>query len=194
MQHLSDKYDIIAISEHWLWPFEISTLNEVLPGYRGHGCFDKRLSEDTDLTRGCGGVALLWKSSLPVSPVSALRSDRIAAIQVSINYNSSLSIVNVYLPTTDCSSDTYNDYIIELENAISILQSDGPVLVVGDFNAHLGEAGGVRGHGSMNAHGQLLMDLICRTDLYAVSLSHTASGPSILTLVVITTQWLTTVC
>ena len=96
------------------------------------------MNENTDLTRSCGGDALLWKSSLLISPVLTLKSDHITAIQVSGDNRSSLSIVCVYLPTSDCSNDTYNDTIIELENAISILQSDGYVLVVGDFKAHLG--------------------------------------------------------
>jgi len=42
----------------------------------------------------------------------------------------------IHLPTTDSSSEIYNEYLIELQN-ISVLQSDGPVRVTGDFNAHL---------------------------------------------------------
>ena len=84
----------------------------------------------------------------------------------------------MYLPTTDCSCDIYKEYLIELENTISALQSDGPVVVMGDFNAHLGIGGGIRGLGDINVQGQMLMDLICRTEMYAVSLSQIASVPS----------------
>lgn len=49
-----------------------------------------------------------------------------------------LSIVGVYLPTTDSPLDVYSEYLIELEKTVAMLQSQGPVLVLGDFSAHLG--------------------------------------------------------
>lgn len=121
----------------------------------------------------CGGVAILWKSSLPVTPVTAPQSDQIATVQVPIHDDTSLLIISVVpVPTADLSTNTYKEYLIELENAISVCQSDRPVLVLGDFDAHLGSLCGVRGSGDVNAHGQLLMDLICHTNLYTVLKSH----------------------
>ena len=102
---------------------------------------------------------------LPVTLVAALQSDQIATVWVPINDDTWLSIISMYLPTADLSTNTYEEYLIELENAISFLQFDGPVLVLGDFNAHLGSLGGIQGSGDINAHGQLLMDLICHTNL-----------------------------
>lgn len=89
-------------------------------GYSGHGCSNKR-----EYCRGCA------KSSLPISPVSVLKSDRIAAIHL---------IISVYLPTSDYSNDVYNSYIIDRWNSPSWTES-------------------------------ILMDLVCRTDLYVASLS-----------------------
>lgn len=176
-QLLADHSEILVVSEHWLWPFELANLDHVLPSFCGYGCSDKRLSENSSLSRGCGGVGILWKSSLPVTPVTTMNSDRFVAVQISTGGGSSLSVIGVYLPTTDCLLDVYREYLIELESSISTLQSDGPVLVVGDFNAHLGTLGGTRGTGPSNAQGQLLMDLMCRTNLYATSLSDVATGP-----------------
>ena len=48
---------------------------------------------------------------------------------------------------------------------------------MGDFNAHLGVLGGVRGIGEPNQQGVLLHQLITRCNLYAVSLSSLSQGP-----------------
>ena len=68
--------------------------------------------------------------------------------------------------------------MIELENTISALQSDGPVLVMSDFNAHLGSGGGIGGLGDINVQGQMFNYRIYRTNMYTVSLSQISSGPS----------------
>lgn len=49
-------------------------------------------------------------------------------------------------------------------------------MVLGDFNAHLGIFGGVRGVGSLNLQGILVGDLMARCNLNAVSLGSLASG------------------
>ena len=80
--------------------------------------------------------------------------------------------------STDQPLHIYKEYLHELENAISALQSDGRVLVTGDFNAHLGSLGGSRCSGITNTQGQLLFDLMCRTNMFAASLCHISSGPA----------------
>ena len=81
-----------------------------------------------------------------------------------------MSIICVYLLTSDCPTDQYKEYLTELENAISTVQLDGLVVVMEDFNAHLG-------HPGENTHGQLVIYLCCLSNLYPVSLSQIASGP-----------------
>ena len=98
---------------------------------------DTRFHEQSALTRGCGGVGILWKKSLPISNVLSIDSDRIFAIQLSVSSSVSLGIVSVYLPITDCPLTLYKECLQELENVIFSLQTDGPVLVMGDFNAIL---------------------------------------------------------
>ena len=53
-----------------------------------------------------------------------------------------------------------------------------PVLVLGDFNAHLGTLGGPRGSGAANAQGLKLKDFIDRQELCVLSLSSHATGPT----------------
>ena len=174
---LSAKADIIFISEHWLWPYDLSKLDNIVPGFCGMGHSDNRLNDTSNLKRGCGGVVFLWKSSLPISSISDIDSDRISAIQISVSSSETLTVIGVYLPSADFPTDIFTDHLVELENVISYFQKDGPVLVVGDFNAHIGTRGGTRGEGDGNVRGQLVMGLVERTEQYVVSLSQAASGP-----------------
>ena len=135
-QLLAEKSDIIILTEHWLWPYELSKLDSVITGYTGLGVSDGRLNEECSLRRGCGGVGFLWKQQLPVIVVS-IGSDRIFAVQLTLYSSSSLSIVGVYLPTTDSPIVVFKEYLQELENITNVLQADGPVIIMGDFNAHI---------------------------------------------------------
>ena len=72
--------DIIALSEHWMWPFEIPELCQIHPDYAGYGKADKRLHAQSNLSRGCGGVGLMWRNSIHASPVN-IDSDRVCGIQ-----------------------------------------------------------------------------------------------------------------
>ena len=50
LHHLIENgSDIIAITEHWLWPYQSHTLQNIHPHYDGLGFLDNRLHENTDL-------------------------------------------------------------------------------------------------------------------------------------------------
>lgn len=80
-QLLAENSDIIILTEHWLWPYDLSKLDSVISGCKGSGVSDSRLNEDCSLRRGCGGVGILWKQQLPVS-VLYTDSARIFAVQL----------------------------------------------------------------------------------------------------------------
>ena len=50
------------------------------------------------------------------------------------------------------------------------------MIVLGDFNAHLGRLGGIRGRGETNVQGVLVNDMLTRCHLNAVSLGCAATG------------------
>ena len=54
----------------------------------------------------------------------------------------------------------------------------GPIVVAGDFNAHLGQLGGPRDMGESNQQGVLLDLVLRRCDLYVASLADFASDRS----------------
>ena len=39
---------------------------------------DKRLCPEGDTTRGCGGIAIMYRNTLPVTPLSACENDRLS--------------------------------------------------------------------------------------------------------------------
>ena len=61
-----------------------------------------------------------------------------------------MKLIAVYLPGSDMGMECYSEHLIELEWVVSEHQPDGPVIVMGDFNAHLGTLGGERGMGQPN--------------------------------------------
>ena len=54
--------------------------------------------------------------------------------------------------------------------------SHGPIVLAGDFNAHVGRLGGPRGLNPQNLHGKLLLELVNRNDLYFTSLNSCTNG------------------
>ena len=78
-----------------------------------------------------------------------------------------MSIIGVYLPCLDQGLDCNKEYLVELERVVSESKLLGPVIVLGDFNAHLG---GYVGPGEPNVQKVLLQVVMERLHLSAVSL------------------------
>ena len=112
----------------------------------GYGKADSRLTEESSGGRGCGGVEVLWHKLFGATVVSGISSDRICAICLRIDDGdrSQLTVIGVYLPCSDKGMDTYQDHLVELERVISDSSVLGAVIILGDFNAHLGQLGGIR--------------------------------------------------
>ena len=116
-------------------------------------------------------MGIIWKKSLPASPIP-LDSDRICGVQLHLKKHI-ISVLSVYLPSTDHDIEEYKHYLNVLECAISALQSEGQVIVVGDFNTHLPTLQ----QNNANTQGQLLADLLHCHNLFPVSCSSIATGP-----------------
>ena len=88
-----------------------------------------------------------------------------------------VSIIGVYMPCLDKGSDCYRQHLLELERVISESVLFGPVVILGNYNAHLGFLGGERGEGNPNLQGVLLSEVMSRCNLSAISLSSMATEP-----------------
>ena len=82
------------------------------------------------------------------------------------------------MPCADLGLDYYRDTLIELEELISDSSTYSPVVITGDFNAHLDQMWGPCGFNATNPQGLMVGDLLMGCDLYAASLSGCASGPN----------------
>ena len=158
---LESGSDVIALSEHWMWPFEIPELCHIHPDYTGFGRADKRLHDQSTLSRGCGGVGLLWKKSIQTSLIE-IDSDRICGIQIELE-DCLLSVLSVYLPCSGQNLEEFSGYVKELQSIVCALQSCGPVMLAGDFNAHLPNY-----CSTPNEQGHILSEFIDQNQLYPV--------------------------
>ena len=169
---LSRGVDILVLQEHWLWPFELDQLGSIDPHFAYIAVCDHRLSPSSRLTRGCGGCAILWRKSIPAVPVSLLESDWICSIQVPFEgCQLPLTIVGVYMPSSEYPQETYNEYFNGINQALSALPLSSPLLLVGDLNCHIGKLGGPRSSSDPNQRGVQWMDLVHKHSLYIPSLS-----------------------
>ena len=87
-----------------------------------------------------------------------------------------LVVINVYFPANGYDEE-YNKCLSSLEDILSSYHSF-PIIVAGDFNAHLGLLGGPRGSGTPNQQGVHLKQLIDRHELFVASLKSDAAGPT----------------
>ena len=138
----------------------------------------QKLLDLSTLSRGCRGVGLIWKKDLDAVPISSISSDRICVLRIKLHHTTSeITVLGVYLPCSDMGMECYSEHLVELENLISESERLGPIVIIGDFNAHLGKLGGVRGQGNPNQQGTLPHQLLVWCKLYAVSLSSISRGP-----------------
>ena len=174
IEHLADNHDIVIISEHWLWSFELHKLKNIHPNMLGAATANSRLTPECNLVRGCGGIGIIWNKSLNLSPIPGIDSDRILAVKVETTTHSIL-VIGVYLPTTDAPTDDFRSCLLVVEDIIN--NHDGPIVLAGDFNCHVGPEGGAKASGCQNLHGKLLLEMVQNNDLLFTSLNSISSGP-----------------
>ena len=135
----SDFPLIICICEHWLHSYEISFLSNALPGLKStieviqeDHCFAPKL------VRGRSGVAVIWDPCLDqiISPVQALRNDRIVGIRIAYS-PTDLVLFSVYLPCRSGCTDNFKAVMDELDSAFDLFPNE-IILFAGDFNADPG--------------------------------------------------------
>ena len=51
--------DVIVVDEHWLWPYETERLANIHPAFSADVKTDRRLTEESTLRQGCGGIGIM---------------------------------------------------------------------------------------------------------------------------------------
>ena len=172
---------IIVLQEHWLWPFELPSLSSIHSQYDFTAVSDKRLHASSNLERGCGGVAIIWNKALTCIPISALDSDRVCGVRLLLpstrgHSQRSLTILCVYMPSADQPQELYSSYLETVEHAVSQFSDDGPLVVMGDLNAHFGSSERDASQ-ECNSRGLLWLNLNESHSLHNISSSALSSGP-----------------
>ena len=85
------------------------------------------------------------------------------------------SILGVYMPSANHTSDEYSSCLNVVEHLISQLTAVGPLIVAGDVNAHIGSADDGK---APNNRGGMWNSLIDEYSLYSATIGCQYSGPS----------------
>ena len=136
---LFDAYDIILLQETLLCKQDLGLLNTLSPEFQGTGVAVTDISLGIHKGRPSGGCALLWRKTL-ASIIKEIDFDLdwLTAISINSPNHEILYIITVYLPYQ--SNNNEEEFLSKLGILFSImndLESDN-IMVLGDFNAHLG--------------------------------------------------------
>ncbi|CAH1795212.1 unnamed protein product, partial [Owenia fusiformis] len=179
IKHLLSHCDILALSEHKLYPCNRFKLDSVHSDFRCYSTSSKNLNDfNCGKIWGNGGVAIFWRDSLSnyVIPVKDMSTDRIVCLKVSIVQTAPIYIFSVYLPQQNCEIDMYDDVLFSLEHFVQKASMDGSVIILGDVNSNLGTLTGCRGHGNPSSNGIKLYDFMQRNLLTAIDMTDLACG------------------
>ncbi|XP_047118458.1 craniofacial development protein 2-like [Schistocerca piceifrons] len=154
------KIDIVGVSEH-RWPDSACVSQE-----------DKRMFYSGPVTRGKNGVAnIVWKKFMNCETSTAAVSDRVIAIHIR-NLKQNVNVVQVYAPTADKSDEEIESFYNDLHSITRTLKKEDMNLIIGDFNAEVGNAridGVARGFGlgGTNERGMALINF-CRAEEFTI--------------------------
>ena len=165
------KCDILCLQEHWLFPDSLSFLDSVDLNFKSWGRSSSDLHLDSLNRRGKGGVGFLWRRILDknITFLEELGNDRIIVLKVNLSLHNTLFIVVLYLPTSNESINIFKAYLGTLDEILCSLEHDGTVMIVGDFNTHIGNLGGPRCLSRINGQGTYLDECLEKYDFVSIN-------------------------
>jgi exonuclease III len=138
INELFEAYDIILLQEHWLFEFHLHLLGVIGAdiSYIGKALDVNNNIQPTQLPRGYGGVAILWKKQdnnlIKQIPDG---NERIQCIEFIDNFNKPLLIISAYLPTRgNYEVDVFMDGIDQLYEIFQKFKDTHDILIGGDLN------------------------------------------------------------
>ena len=173
---LCEKPSVLVLSEHWLWPYDLASLDDISDDYEATGKANSRLTETSNGGKEVGGIAIQWywwychTMVLVVLPYN-VTSESVWLVFTIQMTTLTVSIIGVYLPCSDQGMDYYREHLQELERIIIDPVLLGPVIILGDFNGQLCSFGGARGSRNLYLQGVLFSDIMDRHKLCVQSLN-----------------------
>lgn len=179
LEKLLTDTDIMVIQEHWLYPESLEFLSTIHKDFVGWGRSSDNLNLNSVWRRGKGGIGILWRRSVDnlVEQLEHVGNDRIIVIKVTMPGESCLFIVGVYFPSANHSMEEFRRHTDLLEDTINQLCDQGMIIVLGDFNCHIGKYGGPRGLDRQNVRGRELIKIMQRQCLSSVNSQTLCTGP-----------------
>ena len=98
-------------------------------------------------------------------------------IQINAPNQDPLFILSVYFPSSNHQFTEFCECLGLLCSLCDIYVNKGPFVLMGDFNAHLGNMGGSRGFGNIDNRGEKLIEFLDYFNLLVLNLSETTCGP-----------------
>lgn len=178
---ISTTADIIAVSEHGLFPCELHKLDTILPGYSALGKSSRILSDQNfGHIRGTGGCAILWDSkklNYKVRIMPELGSDRMCVIELS-GMSRIYYIISVYMPHQSCYIANYTEELNSIQNIVDKCSPQGQCVILGDFNVHFGAEYQGRCWGTSSQNANKVMQFIRQNNMCIVDIGDKGSGES----------------
>ena len=174
-----NNIDILAISEHWLFPNSLKFLSSINVHYDYSGASDEDLCHPSTgsgiYCRGKGGVALLWHKRLShcIRNVDT-DDDRIIGIDINLKNNVHIVCFGVYLPSSNYSNELFYEYIDKLSDLHAQHSAHAHVIFLGDFNAQIS---GPKRTVNLNRRGVYLSNFIDQTNMRSLNMSAECHGP-----------------
>ena len=142
LKDIFNKSDILMLQETWLYNFEHTMFNNVLPLSQSHAVSAMDEAEIGRRGRPYGGCSIVWHNNLNLSiePLKML-STRICAAHIK-GENINCIIASIYMPSDDNNNDnceTFGDVLYELSTLIA-LYDDCDIIIGGDFNVDFDRA------------------------------------------------------
>ena len=133
----------------------------------------------TESTSGKGCVGFLWRRNLDknITVLEELGNDRIIILKVNLSLHNTLFIVAVYLPTSKEFINVFKASLGTLEEILCNLEHDGTVMVVGDFNAHIGNLGELTCLNRINGQGTYHYECLEKYDFVSINSQGFCHGP-----------------
>ena len=177
LRYLCKRFDIVAVSEHWLHGNRLHKFNDISSDCAFHAVASKfATAENYGTKRGQGGVALIWKKALGgISKIDKLIHDRICGIRLQTQNKRVFNIFSVYLPAQG-SPECYSSCLDDLYDILDAGDPGSTAIVCGDMNGDLGKVGSQRGVGVPSRNGIVLAKFMEDYNLMSANISSMSTG------------------
>lgn len=118
----------------------------------------------------------MWHKSLRVNPLTHAGNDRIGGVCVHVE-STCIYVFGVLMPSSNLPLSTFRDTLETLCDTHDRYIEDGPVILMGDFNAQISTCHGENNHPCANDRGECIEQFMCDRELISIN-SQSSTGPS----------------